>query len=88
VAEQRVLAQGEDRGKPSALAREVRVTDREHAAVQPVQATDSHAGVDRADTEARGTQLAEVHDAVLRRRDPRDPRVRPERVANMRHTNT
>jgi len=69
------------------IAREVRVSDREHAAIQPVQATGAHPSVDRAHPEAGSPQLLVVHDAVLRRRDLGDSRVRARRVANLHHMN-
>ena len=67
------------------------MTDSEHPAMHSVQASRAHAEVDRTEAQAYAAQLVEVHDPVLSRgkpRDPRDPRVGSCRVANVPHANT
>jgi hypothetical protein len=69
------------------------MTDREDPAVDSMQPPRSHADVDRAEPQPRVAsrrvaQLVEAHDAVLRRGEPDDPRVRVDPVANVLHVNT
>ena len=64
------------------------MTDREHSAVQSMQATHSDTVVDRTEAQARAAQLIEIHHPVLGRGEPRDPRVRACPVANVLHADT
>ena len=88
VAEDRPVAEGEDRRHPAPLARQPPVSHSEHARVQPVQAAAARSGVDRADRQAGAPQLTEADDAVLAPGDLRNQLVHGDRGANLFHTNT
>jgi hypothetical protein len=88
VAEQGALAEREDRRKPTRVAREARVPDGEHAAVDPMQPPAPNPTVDGAAAEACAPQLIEMDDAALRRGDASDVRVRTEGVAYPSYVNT
>jgi hypothetical protein len=76
VAEDRAVARRKDRGHPRAVPGQDRVADREHGAVNDVQATALEAMVDRSGAEPQLGQLRTRHDAVLAHGQARDRRVR------------
>jgi hypothetical protein len=64
------------------------MSHREHAAMEPMQATGTHAVVDRARSEPRRSQRVEVHDAVLRRGERGDSGVRGSPGVDVLHVST
>jgi hypothetical protein len=64
------------------------MTDREHPAMEAMEATRTHTRVDGAEAQPGVPQLVEVHDPVLRLGEPRDPRIRGIRGVNVLHVNT
>lgn len=85
VAEHGAVAEREDGRHPAGLTGEPGVTDGEHAAVHPVQAAAPSAVIGRASADPCRAQLPESHDAVLRRREPRDSRICERRIVIAPH---
>jgi hypothetical protein len=68
MAEDRLLAAGEDRGEPPPPPRQRRVTDRVSPSPDPVQPPDPETMLDRILAEPECTELRAPDDSVLTRR--------------------
>src|SRR5215213_8879440 len=66
VAEEGVVAEGENRRPPASFRREQSVADCEDAVVEPMQASREHAGMDRLAREADAAELIARDRAALR----------------------
>src|SRR3712207_5017604 len=75
VIEQRALVTRENAGHPQPVLRQLRVADRIDAAVNDMKPSVLHAQIDGAWREAEGPELSTSNNAVLPRRQLRDPHV-------------